>query len=81
MYQKTMQTYYISVTFHSQILYQIYTYVKNKDWTHSGKVAGTLLYVKTDETLLPNHILSIKLLENYNVNNFLDFIHFIINLS
>lgn len=60
MYQKTMQTYYNSVTFHSQNMYQIFTYVKNKDLTNSGNVAGTLLYAKTAETIVPNHDFSIS---------------------
>ena len=36
-------------TFKSNNLYQIFTYVKNKDREKSGKVSGILLYAKTEE--------------------------------
>jgi len=42
-------------TLHSHNMYQIYTYVKNKDTNHSGKVSGVLLYAKTDEEIVPDH--------------------------
>lgn len=35
-------------TIHSHNLYQIFTYVKNKDVKHSGDVSGMLLYANTD---------------------------------
>ncbi|MCH5259643.1 MAG: 5-methylcytosine-specific restriction endonuclease system specificity protein McrC [Lachnospiraceae bacterium] len=35
-------------TIHSNNLYQIFTYVKNKDVEHSGNVSGMLLYANTD---------------------------------
>lgn len=41
-------------TIHSNNLYQIHTYVMNKDKLHSGKVDGMLLYAKTDEDITPN---------------------------
>jgi 5-methylcytosine-specific restriction enzyme subunit McrC len=41
-------------TFISGNIYQIYTYVKNKDNTSSGNVAGVLLYAKTDEEVTPD---------------------------
>lgn len=41
-------------TLHSQNLYQIYTYVKNYDNKHTGKVSGMLLYAKTDEMITPD---------------------------
>lgn len=41
-------------TWHSQHLYQIFAYVKNLDYTHSGKVSGLLLYAKTDEEMVPD---------------------------
>ena len=55
-YNHTMQNngLYNSRTFKSGNLYQIYTYVKNKDRQTSGKVAGVLLYAKTDEIITPN---------------------------
>ncbi|WP_462413736.1 5-methylcytosine-specific restriction endonuclease system specificity protein McrC [Neobacillus sp. Marseille-QA0830] len=36
-------------------LYQIFTYVKNKDRTGSGNVSGVLLYAKTEEEITPDH--------------------------
>ncbi len=36
-------------TFYSQNLYQIFTYVKNRDEKGDGSVAGLLLYAKTEE--------------------------------
>ena len=36
---------------HSGNLYQIFTYVKNKDVSRSGNVSGVLLYAKTDEAI------------------------------
>ena len=41
-------------TFHSHNLYQIFTYVKNKDRDNTGNVSGMLLYTKTDEEVVPN---------------------------
>lgn len=38
-----------SKTLHSNNMYQIFTYVKNKDVRHDGSVSGILLYAKTDE--------------------------------
>jgi 5-methylcytosine-specific restriction enzyme subunit McrC len=35
-------------------MYQIFTYVKNMDFTHSGNVSGLLLYAKTDEEIVPD---------------------------
>ena len=35
-------------------MYQIYTYVKNKDKEHSGKVSGMLLYARTNEETIPD---------------------------
>lgn len=35
-------------TIHSENLYQIYSYVKNKDVNHSGNVTGMLLYANTE---------------------------------
>lgn len=56
-YSHTTQSYYGSHTIHSSNLYQIFTYVKNKaaqEKDHS--VSGMLLYAKTDENIVPNHI-------------------------
>lgn len=38
-------------TYHSGNLYQIFTYVKNKDIKHDGSVSGLLLYAKTEYNL------------------------------
>lgn len=40
---------YDSKKVHSNNLYQIFTYVKNKDIKHDGSVSGVLLYAKTEE--------------------------------
>lgn len=58
-YSQTMQTQYDVHTLHSGNLYQIFTYVKNKESQLSSQpheVSGMLLYAKTDETILPNYI-------------------------
>ncbi|MHC1745528.1 MAG: 5-methylcytosine-specific restriction endonuclease system specificity protein McrC [Negativicutes bacterium] len=56
-YSHAMQTNMIfdSRSIISGNLYQIYTYVKNKDRTGSGNVSGILLYAKTDEDITPDH--------------------------
>jgi len=54
-YSHTMQTQYDKKSFISANLYQIYTYVKNKDKKHTGNVSGMLLYAKTDEDIFPNN--------------------------
>lgn len=56
-YSHTMQTntQYKSASFISGNLYQIFTYVKNKDRDATGNVAGMLLYAKTDEAVTPNN--------------------------
>ena len=55
-YSNSMQTIepYNSKTIHSNNLYQIFTYVKNKDINKNGKVSGMLLYAKTNEEIIPN---------------------------
>lgn len=58
-YRRTMQTNHDVQTLHSGNLYQIFTYVKNKEAQLSGtgyKVSGMLLYAKTDEELVPDNI-------------------------
>ena len=44
-----------STTIISQNLYQIFTYVKNKDKDNTGNVRGLLLYAKTDEVITPDN--------------------------
>ncbi len=55
-YNKTMHinNRFGNKTLHSGNLYQIFTYVKNKDTTNSGNVSGVLLYAKTDEEITPD---------------------------
>ena len=56
-YSHTTQVQYDTHTLHSANLYQIFTYVKNKEielGDKPHKVSGMLLYAKTDETIHPN---------------------------
>lgn len=58
-YGHTTQSQYGVNTLHSGNLYQIFTYVKNKDTEYGDQphtVSGMLLYAQTDETVQPNHI-------------------------
>ncbi len=52
-YANTTQLHFDVRTLHSNNLYQIFTYVKNKS-VQSGKVSGMLLYAKTEEFIQPN---------------------------
>ena len=42
-------------TIHSANMYQIFTYVKNRDKNQSGDVSGMLLYAKTEEEITPDN--------------------------
>lgn len=53
-YTHTMSEHFGKKTYHSNNLYQIYTYVKNADKAKDGSVAGMLLYAKTDEDITPD---------------------------
>jgi 5-methylcytosine-specific restriction enzyme subunit McrC len=53
-YSRTLTEHFGKKTYHSNNLYQIYTYVKNADKTQSGSVSGMLLYAKTDENITPD---------------------------
>ena len=57
-YTRTTQSVFDVHTLHSGNLYQIFTYVKNKD-TEFGekphKVSGMLLYAATDEAIQPDN--------------------------
>jgi len=58
-YAYNTQTQYDVHTLHSGNLYQIFTYVKNKDAEYGDaphEVSGMLLYAKTDEQIQPDHI-------------------------
>ncbi len=59
-YSRTTQVQYDKHTLHSNNLYQIFTYVKNKEAELTAKnepheVSGMLLYAKTDEDVYPEH--------------------------
>lgn len=57
-YTHTTQVRYGTHTLHSNNLYQIFTYVKNKDSAFGEKVydvSGMLLYAQTDEIFQPNN--------------------------
>lgn len=60
---------YGNKTIYSQNLYQIFTYVKNKDASHSGNVSGMLLYANTDgdnpdiDYLMDGNKISVKTLD------------------
>ena len=57
-YTHTTQSRFDKNTLHSNNLYQIFTYVKNKEIemaTQPHEVSGMLLYAKTDETIYPNN--------------------------
>lgn len=53
-YSRTMAVYYDKHRYHSDNIYQIFTYVKNKDVLCDGSVSGVLLYAKTDEEITPD---------------------------
>ncbi len=58
-YGHTTQEQYGVHTLHSGNLYQVFTYVKNKDAEFGDQphtVSGMLLYAHTDESVQPNHI-------------------------
>lgn len=48
-------TQYDKSTLISANLYQIFTYVKNRDVNNTGKISGVLLYAKTDEEITPDN--------------------------
>lgn len=57
-YTHTTQSQFDTHTLHSGNLYQIFTYVKNKEIelaAQSHEVSGMLLYAKIDEAVLPNN--------------------------
>lgn len=57
-YTHTTQNQYDTHTLHSGNLYQIFTYVKNKDIEFGDKpheVSGMLLYARTDEAIQPDN--------------------------
>ncbi|MBE6371633.1 MAG: 5-methylcytosine-specific restriction endonuclease system specificity protein McrC [Lentisphaerae bacterium] len=57
-YSQTLQHQYDSFSIHSHNLYQIFTYVKNKEAELAGtphEVAGLILYAKTNEAIQPDN--------------------------
>lgn len=57
-YSRTTQSHYDVHTLHSNNLYQIFTYVKNKDVEFGDEpheVSGLLLYARTNETVQPDN--------------------------
>lgn len=57
-YTHTIQTQYDIHTLHSNNLYQIFTYMKNKDMEFGDRpheVSGMLLYARTDELIQPDN--------------------------
>ena len=62
-YTHTLQFQYNTHTLHSANLYQIFTYVKNKEFELKDgehKVSGMLLYAKTDEEIQTNNTYSMS---------------------
>ena len=58
-YSHTTQVKYDNHTLHSNNMYQIFTYVKNCDYTfgeEEHKVSGMLLYANTDEKIQPDNV-------------------------
>lgn len=58
-YSHTTQEQYGKHTIHSHNLYQIFTYVKNKEYSLVGtdhEVSGMLLYARTDEPIQPDTV-------------------------
>ena len=58
-YEHSTQQYFDKHTLHSNNLYQIFTYVKNKEYELKGKehkVSGMLLYAKINEEIFPNNV-------------------------
>ena len=53
-YSQMMQQQFDKQSIHSGNLYQIFTYVKNKDVSGSGNVSGMLLYARTEESVAPD---------------------------
>lgn len=58
-YSHIFQTHIGTEKLHSNNLYQIFAYVKNKDAGNTGEVAGMLLYADTGEAVIPDCAYSI----------------------
>lgn len=55
-YSHTTQVQFDTHTIHSHNLYQIFTYVKNRQAADGGQVSGMLLYARTDEAVQPDSV-------------------------
>ena len=56
-YSHTTQVQFDTHTIHSHNLYQIFTYVKNRQSVFGGeRVSGMLLYARTDEAIQPDNV-------------------------
>ena len=58
-YSKTTQERFNKKTIHSGNLYQIFTYVKNKEEELKNKsftISGMLLYARTDDDVIPDEV-------------------------
>lgn len=56
-YSHTTQVQFDTHTIHSHNLYQIFTYVKNRQAAFAGEqVSGMLLYARTDEAIQPDNV-------------------------
>ena len=57
-YSHMTQQQYVKHTLHTNKIYQIFTYVKNKEFelrNYEHTVSGMLLYAQTDEDIIPNN--------------------------
>lgn len=62
-YSQITQTHFDRATVNSNNLYQIFTYVKNKQaqlGESADRVSGMLLYAKTDEQIFPDNTYSMS---------------------
>ena len=58
-YSRSTQTFYNKHTVHSGNLYQIFTYVKNRDYSfgeEEREVSGMLLYARTEDEIQPDNV-------------------------
>ena len=62
-YGQTMQKQYDKVSYHNNNMYQLLSYIKNKEAEIGGTVGGILLYAKTQEAVVPNQ--EFEILGNY----------------
>ena len=62
-YGQSMQKQYDKVSYHNNNMYQLLSYIKNKEAEVGGTVGGVLLYAKTQETVVPNQ--EFEILGNY----------------